>query len=339
MSEKRIAITFVHGVEISDENFAKNAIALLRASFARQLGASDVDPAEALVIDPVYWAPVLDPYEARLLDRAFHPKAARYFRHLTALVTGINAGSQWALARFVGSLALRSVPGVARRLDYPALRWLVTTFLGDAIGYQVTPSDRDIYDAIHRRFAETLHRLAERAGPNAPLVVIAHSLGTVFSSNYLYDLQHDFQRDHHDGETPRQPLIPNVVARAIGPTPLERGETFTHFYTLGSPLALWTLRYKTPEFGVPIAVPAPFLSKHHPGLDGEWINFYAPDDMAAYPLRGLSDRYADAVSEDRAVSVGPFWVFWNPLTHAWYWNDATVIDAIAATLVRTWRRM
>jgi len=37
----------------------------------------------------------------------------------------------------------------------------------------------------------------------------------------------------------------------IGNTPLERGETLTLLYTLGSPIAIWSLRY--PDFGVPIA--------------------------------------------------------------------------------------
>ena len=39
--------------------------------------------------------------------------------------------------------------------------------------------------------SQTLAELAQEAGPDAPLCVIAHSLGTIIASNYLYDLQVD----------------------------------------------------------------------------------------------------------------------------------------------------
>jgi hypothetical protein len=61
--------------------------------------------------------------------------------------------------------------------------------------------------------------------------------------------------------------------------------------------------------------------------------------MVAYPLKGLGPRYTEAVTEDREVSVGPFWIAWTPLAHPWYWNDDAVIDPIAARLVRTYRLM
>lgn len=325
---RRIAVVFVHGVEINDPGFADNAIARLKRSFARQLAGANGDAAEALVIRPVFWAPVLDPYEDRLLERAFQPRAKGLFDTLTTLVTRINGGSQTALLPFLLSSLFRSIPGIPQ-LHYPTLRWLVTSFVGDAVGYQLTPSDRTLYDAVHRVFARTLRELTSEAGEDAPLCIIAHSLGTVFASNYFYDLASE-----REG---RKPLVATAVRELMQETPLERGETLLDFYTLGSPLALWTLRY--PDFGVPIRVPSPLLAAHHPSLrgEGEWVNYHDRDDLIAYPLKRLSPLYAEAVTHDREVSVGPFWVSWNPLVHPWYWNDDAVIDPIAASLARSYR--
>jgi hypothetical protein len=141
--------------------------------------------------------------------------------------------------------------------------------------------------------------------------VIAHSLGTVIASDHFWDLQ---RQRHPEGAT----------------TPLERGETLAYLYTLGCPIALWTLRYD--DFGQPIAFPAPTLSQFHPGLHTEWVNFYDRDDLVAYPLKGLSKEYEATVTEDRAVNVGPLPISLTPVSHVCYWNDSSVMRPIAKTL-------
>ncbi len=209
-------------------------------------------------------------------------------------------------------------------MDFTTLRRFLVDFAGDAIAYQPTPKDRRIYDGIHEKFAESLNRLAAEAGEKAPLCVIAHSLGSVIASNYFYDLQH-----------PKRPLIAARVKKKIGDTPLERGETFTLFYTLGSPIAMWSLRY--PNFGVPIQVPSPGLSKHYPDLAGEWVNYYDEDDVIAYPLKTLNEAYRKAVKADREINAGGLLSSWNPVSHLGYWTDNDVTNPIAQELVRTWR--
>jgi len=209
-------------------------------------------------------------------------------------------------------------------MDFTALRRFLVDFVADAIAYQPTPKDRRIYDGIHEKFAESLNRLAAEAGEKAPLCVIAHSLGSVIASNYFYDLQH-----------PKRPLIAARVKKKIGDTPLERGETFTLFYTLGSPIAMWSLRY--PNFGVPIEVPSPGLSKHYPDLAGEWVNYYDEDDVIAYPLKTLNEAYRKAIKADREINAGGLLSSWNPVSHLGYWTDNDVTKPIAQELVRTWR--
>jgi hypothetical protein len=125
------------------------------------------------------------------------------------------------------------------------------------------------------------------------------------------------------------------VKKKIGDTPLERGETFTLFYTLGSPIAMWSLRY--PNFGVPIAVPSPELSKYYPNLKGEWVNFYDEDDVIGYPLKTLNEAYRKAIKADRQINAGGLLSSWNPASHLGYWTDNDVTKPIAQELVRTWR--
>ena len=66
--------------------------------------------------------------------------------------------------------------------------------------------------------------LAQEAGPDAPLCVIAHSLGTIIASNYIYDLQVDPFK-HLISDAPRvmvadgsklvRKLIADVLAREL----------------------------------------------------------------------------------------------------------------------------
>ncbi len=105
-------------------------------------------------------------------------------------------------------------------------------------------------------------------------------------------------------------------------------------YTLGSPIALWTLRFE--NSGEPIAFPGSGVGARYPGLRSAWINFYDRDDIVGYPIRGLSAKYQQAVTEDRAVTVGPRFVRNTPVVHPWYWNDSAVMGPIGAALADAW---
>ena len=328
VADRKIAVMFVHGVEIRDPHFAKNATAMLKAAFTRHAGRAADD---VLVIKPVYWAEDVEEIEDKLYRACFGAPARKFFSMLSGWATRIDAGHSLAVIPMLlaGAMRILPVPG-ARFPNYPMLRWVVTQYVGDAIAYQQSVNDRELYDRIHARFAEVMHDLAEEAGTDAPLCVISHSLGTVISSNYLYDLQ-----VQHGGNGRR--LIAPAVEERIGSTPLEQGRTLALFYTLGSPIPLWTMRFA--DFGRPLTVPSPLLEAHHPGMSGEWVNFYDPDDLVAHPLCGLSERYREQVTEDRKVSVGPWWLGWTPFSHFSYWNDNAVIDPIARSLARSWREL
>ncbi|HEY9769134.1 MAG TPA: hypothetical protein V6C71_11670 [Coleofasciculaceae cyanobacterium] len=204
--------------------------------------------------------------------------------------------------------------GVDNLDSFFGLREFIFQAIADSLTYQVTQSKIDnlwSYAGIHRCFADGLNSLAqeEQAGSDAPLCIISHSLGTVISSNYIYDLQ-----------TKKAQID-------IGDTPLERGETLTSVYTMASQIPFWSLRH--PNFNQPIKVPSEKLGQYYPNLKGEWINFYNKSDIMAYPLKSLNEAYSKAVTEDQEVNNGGLLESWNPLSHCSYWTSERAIDTIA----------
>lgn len=247
------------------------------------------DAGEALVFRPVYWGHILQQPEDELWRR-------------------MKQGGE---------------------LDFTSLRRFMVSFAADALAYQPAEDEKDKYEEIHAVCARELCWLADNAGPDAPLVVIAHSLGTIIASNYFYDLG-KFRR--LVGEAVRAEM--NVKRTA-----LERGETLTCLYTLGSPIALWSLRYD--DFGRPIEVPSAALGDHHPALlpHAGWENYYDPDDIIGYPLKSLNPAYAAAVKRDVPVNAGGLLTSWNPGSHIAYWEDNDVTVPITKKLVDLWHAM
>nr|MBA3874437.1 chemotaxis protein [Anaerolineae bacterium] len=174
---------------------------------------------EDVVIKPVYWAPAMQKKEDDLWDR-------------------MTSGGP---------------------LNFKKIRRVAIDYVADALAYQPTPYDRKAYDDIHVIYAKTLRALAEEAGEKAPLCIVSHSLGTVITSNFIYDLQND---------TDEHPLISPLVRAEMTGAPLEWGETLNLLYTLGSPLALWSLRFR--DFGKPIEIPPPQLMDYYPDLQCAW---------------------------------------------------------------------
>lgn len=250
--------------------------------------ATSVPAADALVFRPVYWARTLQEPENALWEQ-------------------LKKGGE---------------------LDFTSLRRFMVSFAADALAYQPLPDERSIYDDVHAKYAAALKSLADEAGEGAPLVIISHSLGTVISSNYLYDLANPRKKLH--GPKTR-------AAQGTRPSPLECGETLAYFVTMGSPLALWSLRFR--DFGRPIQVPPAKLAKHHPELvpEAAWDNFFDPDDVIGYPLKRLNDAYAKTVTHDHPINVGSLLTSWNPMSHVEYWTDNDLTEPVAEKIVALWR--
>ena len=145
--------------------------------------------------------------------------------------------------------------------------------------------------SVHKQMQETFAELAQNAGENAPLCIVAHSLGTVVAHNYLFDMQNG--REEVSG-------LPRPE------TPLERGDTLSLLCTYGSPIAIWRLRfgdeYKAIDF------PGQAVREHYPSMDPKWFNLYDKNDVLGYPISKLTDRYEELSEEgyleDRQTDAG-----------------------------------
>lgn len=210
-----------------------------------------------------------------------------------------------------------------RDLDFGRLRKFVLEFLADAVAYQPTKIGNQNYDKVHSLVAKSIRNLRRKAGKRAPLCVISHSLGTIIASNYFYDFQYKHNK------------IGPETKQCIGDSPIEQCHTLTLFYTLGSPMAMWSLRYI--DFGSPIRVPSPSLKYYYPNLKGEWLNFYDKDDILAFPLKGINEAYDKAVTKDVEVNSGGLFTSWNPASHIKYDTDQEVIKPIVDGLVGVWK--
>jgi hypothetical protein len=323
VSRRKLAVMLVHGVESAGDQYAARAMSLLGEEFERIAG---VPASQALVVEPAFWAPVFEPGQEALSDRIGGPGSRWLLQVLDKLAAQASQGSTLALLAAASTAGLRWLPGLGDA-HFPTLRWLIVHYLGDAVAYHSGSDATGHYQEVQATLARSLHTLAEKAGGDAPLAVLGHSLGSVVASDFLYDLQ-------SAGEG--TPLAPQARAE-LGNSPLERGETFGWYYTLGSPLALWAQRHE--GFGVPLTVPHPDFGARHPRQRGEWINIYDPDDVICSPLRPLSDAWAAAVTEDRRVSVGPWPLGLTPLAHPYYWNDRRVLVPIASALAQAWHRL
>lgn len=214
-------------------------------------------------------------------------------------------------------------------LDWTKLRTFIVDYIGDAIAYEWTPARDDIYRRTHIRVAEHLNELDAKAEPAASISIAAHSLGSIIISNYLWDIQHPKTPPHDPFEWPH----PDVKAEMK--TPTSKMKNLTNLFTFGSPIALWALRY--PGLGEPVTFPMP--GRAHPQLRAVWLNFFDDDDVLAYHLKPISNKYDSAVTDDIKVNAGSFFTNWTPLSHTQYWGDSEVFNPIADKLASDWKKL
>jgi len=222
----------------------------------------------------------------------------------------------------------------AGRLDFQGLRRFLFNVCGDTLAYQPSEGRLELYQAVHRVMAEAFQRLAERAGEDAPLCVVAHSMGTVVVHNYLYDIQN---------HTPFTEGLPRPE------TPLERSDTLALLCTYGSPLALWRLRFG--EDYQAIRFPGESVEARYPGLKPRWLNIYDVDDVLGYPLSTVTEHYEEMARQgylqDCPQEVGGYFSgFYSaifgllgntPIAHKGYFRDSRSLNRMAGYIAETWQ--
>ena len=111
---------------------------------------------------------------------------------------------------------------------------------------------------------------------------------------------------------------------------------FKNFITLGSPIALYSLRYGIDNFTKPVR-------------PENWVNIYYPQDIIGFPLKNLNPAYREVITEDIClnprggvnifkmvvrsfVSILPLF---NIKVHSYYFDDKRVIDKIVKLILNS----
>ena len=213
-----------------------------------------------------------------------------------------------------------------------ARRWVVSA-LGDPVGYLsgYMQGGRPVYLTVHECIRSSLERLSRRlAQPGeTPLAVLAHSLGSVVVSNYLWNEQ------RASGEvvpTAGSATPPAAVEKrsALGQTPFERMETLTTLITYGSTIPIFLPPVTPLEC---VRFPRETLPPQLRPV-ARWLNVYDPDDLLGYPLADVWDDLKGTVIDDVAINAGPFPLSETPLSHGYYDKDADFVRLAAGELAK-----
>ena len=123
-------------------------------------------------------------------------------------------------------LILERMKNARVRLKSKLTRQLIITNIGDLINYGGKPGFPHYgYEETHKLVHETLLRLKSQVHSNAPLVILAASMGTEIINDYILE---------------RQKSARDQLSDPLGSSPFERLETLTGLFTLGNNLPIFS---------------------------------------------------------------------------------------------------
>jgi hypothetical protein len=189
-------------------------------------------------------------------------------------------------------------------------RWLksiVVNNISDATSYH------QAYDRIHQRVNKELEEVRQRAGNDCKIIVVAHSLGAMIMSDYIYDCQHSADKD-----PPPERFVKNHPIR----NDVTNMKTLHEIVTFGANIPLFRMGFSTKTI----------LSINDNDGKIKWDNFYSPFDLLGYHL---NEFYTDPADRPK---IEDHRLFWNGIfgfcfsSHSKYWKNRKVINHIAAKI-------
>ncbi|MCK4819956.1 hypothetical protein KA005_29590 [bacterium] len=196
------------------------------------------------------------------------------------------------------------------KLKARATRRLIITNIGDLITYGGKPNTQSNgYEDTHKQVHKSMLALKSKLVDNAPLIILAASMGTEIISNYIWDRQHATSPD------------------PLGNSPFERFETLTGLFMFGNNFPIFAAAHDIDSME-PITFPSANLD---PDLltKAVWENYYDENDSMGYPIKALNSKYAVANVTDIQINVGNPLTFWNLLSHFGYWRSRKLAKRIA----------
>lgn len=295
----KLGVLLVHGIGAEHPEWAREIIPKVEERVLSEIrlllrrGDPLPSAADALAIESVYWAGELNERQQILEARL---KQAQEQLRLTL----------WAWISFLW--VWRMLFRWLRRKEYE----MISRSVADLIGYL----DEAVERSVHAQMGQALERLAARTGAagaapgptragagKLPLTILSHSLGAVISSDYVYD------------QVKRR--------RAEGKHGFHEKALLENFFTVGSPLALFSLKYGGPDaFQSPISVEGP---------RGRWVNIRDTNDPIGMPLKTLNEAYDRVVLKDARVHAGLYLV-----SHQRYFRSGGTLKIIGRKLALDW---
>lgn len=196
-------------------------------------------------------------------------------------------------------------------MDAKSMRKWVISALGDPVSY-LAGFFRDkepIYEDIHECVRKQLSALeqAMAGSSDKPIIILAHSLGSVVMSNYMWDEQ---------------------AGQGIGKTAVEKCHTAAGFITYGSNIPL----FLPPRQEITcIKFPFDELPSTYKNAAG-WVNIYDPDDLLGYPLRTIWTKTQGTTITDLTINAGVWPVSETPFSHTMYDKDDDFISEVVTRI-------
>ena len=300
----KIPVVFVHGIGKNGPGYAEALARGIRREFTavlQKILRKKENYSGELYFHEIVWDDILAFNQARLADifkkeflrrkqkPLFRPWSLAAIVVIFGFIIPLVFRNPWLV-----SFLLVAVWMYVKILLENLRTGIAAEFINDIISYRQPDA--------HRRIMERMHQQVEglAAAGWKDINFISHSLGTVIASDYVWDEQQ----------------TGDLFGRSVD---------LNNFFTLGSPLPLFSLQFGGPDvFNKPFRLQTP---------GARWINIYDQDDPIAYPLKNLNEAYDRTVLRDAEVNVGCF-----GKAHLDYWVSKHVARMIAHKLALDWLR-
>lgn len=218
-----------------------------------------------------------------------------------------------------------------RDMDQKRMRRWIMSALGDPVGYLsgYMQDGEPVHLKVHECVRDALARLSARLDEpdTAPLVVLAHSLGSVVASNYIWNEERASGELRPAGSR-LAGSIGEVKRAPVGRTPFERMESLVTLVTYGSTIPLFLPPVEPLEC---IHFPRATLPPHLRAV-ARWLNVYDPDDLLGYPIADAWDELHGSRIDDVAVNIGIFPLSETPFAHTLYDRDGSFLKLVVAEI-------
>lgn len=201
------------------------------------------------------------------------------------------------------------------KLKSKMLRRFLITNIADLINYGGKPNFSDkVYENTQLMLYNSIIKLQSQVVENAPLIILASSMGTEIMNNYIWDRQQATEND------------------PFGTTAFERFETLAGLFTFGNNIPIFSSSVEIDDLQ-PIQFPIKNTLSKLKDI-AIWKNIYDKNDPLGYPIKFINENYALSNVEDIQVGVGNLISFWNILSHFGYWTSKKIQKRVSNFIIK-----